>query len=86
MQEYTDNHDPLLVASERYFKAFPGTLACSHQLVNNLEVREKIMRAAPTAIGGEMKGGELMKFIGKGNIKGIIIIKGVADYGGGLRL
>ena len=32
----------------------------------------------PTAIGGEMEGGELSKFIGKGNIKDII--KGVAVY------
>ncbi len=79
----TNNPDRLLVASERYFKAFPGTFVCSPQLINNLEVREKIKRAVPTAIGGEMEGGELMKFIGKGNIKGIIIIKGVADYGNG---
>ncbi len=79
----TDNHDSLNVTSERSFKAFPGTLVCSPQLVNNLQERERRKKAVPTAIGGEMEGGELLKFIRKGNIKGIIIIKGVADYGDG---
>ncbi len=80
----TKYHEALMVATgERYFKAFPGPLVCSPQLVINLEVRERRKKAVPTAIGGEMEGGELMKFIGKGNIKGIIIIKGVAGYGDG---
>ena len=80
---FCKNTKALLVASEHYFKAFPGTLVCSPQLVNNLQERERRKKAVPTAIGGEMEGGELLKFIGKGNIKGIIIIKGVADYGDG---
>ncbi len=79
----TDNHDPLLVASERNFKAFPGTLVCSPQLVNNFKLREKIKEAVPSAIGGEMEGGELLNFVLEEKIKGIIIIKGVADYGDG---
>ncbi len=79
-----DDHEALLVASERNFKAFPGTLVCSPQLVDNLKLRKRIKRAVLTAIGGEMEGGELRKFIKEKNkIKGIIIIKGVADYGDG---
>ncbi len=72
-----DKYEPLLVTSERYFKAFPGTLVCSPQLVNNLQEREKRRTAVPTAIGGEMEGGELLKFVSENKIKGIIIIKGV---------
>ena len=79
----TDNHDPLLVTSERYFKAFPGTLVCSPQLVNNLQERERRKTAVPTAIGGEMEGGELLKFVLENKITGIIIIKGIADYADG---
>ncbi len=30
-----------------------------------------------------MEGGELLRFTGKGKIKGVIVIKGVADYGDG---
>lgn len=38
-------------------------------------------RGNDKAIGGEMEGGQLMKFVKKRKIEGIIIIKGVADYG-----
>ncbi len=79
----TDNYEPLLVASERYFKAYPGTFISSPQLISNWQEREERKKAVPTAIGGGMEGGELLKFIGKENIKGIIIIKGVADYADG---
>ncbi len=30
-----------------------------------------------------MEGGELLRFIGKGKIEGVIVIKGVTDYGDG---
>ncbi len=82
----TENPDPLLVAGKRSFKfkASPGSFASDTRLINCLEEKKKIQRAVQgTAIGGEMEGGELLKFIGKGNIKGIIIIKGVADYADG---
>ncbi len=77
-----NKHDPLLVTNERYFKAFPGTFVCSAELISDSEMKEEMKIAVPEAIGGEMEGGELLKFINKNNnIKGIIIIKGVADYG-----
>ncbi len=60
-----DKYEPLLVTSERYFKAFPGTLVCSPQLVNNLQEREKRRTAVPTAIGGRRRTFEIC--LGKQN-------------------
>ncbi len=80
----TEHHEALMmVTSECHSKAFPGLLVCSPQLINNLDVREIIKKAVLTAIGCETEGGELLKFIGKENIKGIIIIKGVIGYADG---
>ena len=66
---------------ERYSKVYSGLLICSPQLIADEEIREKIKESVPTAIGGEMEGGELSTFIGKKEVSGIIIIKGVADFG-----
>lgn len=46
-------------------------------------MRDKFLRAKSVAIGGEMEGGELLEFHNDQKIKGVIVIKGVADYADG---
>ena len=66
---------------ECYSKVYPGLLISASMLIADKNTREKIKESVPTAIGGEMEGGELLTFIGKKEVSGIIIIKGVADFG-----
>ena len=64
-----------------------GKFACVNALFDSLEEREKFRAAVPEVIGGEMEGCELLKVMNSphNKVKGIIIIKGVADYGDGTK-
>ncbi len=53
-------------------------------LVNDKDFRNALHGAKMEAIGGEMEGGELLKLMKKvKSLHGVIVIKGVADYGDG---
>ena len=77
---------PFKVTDTRDSKVYAGTFLSHPVLMNNKSERDKFHAAAPTAIGGEMEGGVLMKLEKQERtIKGVIIIKGVADYGDGTK-
>ena len=48
--------------------------------VQSKEISVKIQKLVPYAIGGDMEGGELLKFQTKKKIEGVIVIKGVTHY------
>ena len=74
-------HDPdFNVSANRSSKVYCGRLASYSHLMKKQEHREKFHTSVPTTIGGEIEGGELLKFEREGKIKGLIVIKGVADY------
>ncbi len=64
---------------------YSGTFCCNNVLMNDKVMRDKYLRAHPGAIGGEMEGGELLKFVLDNKLEGVIIIKGVADYADGTK-
>ena len=77
---------PFKVTDSRYAKVYAGTFLSRPVLMDNKSERDKFHAAAPTAIGGEMEGGVLMKLEKQEpTINGIIIIKGVVDYGDGTK-
>ena len=63
--------------------AYPGTFASMAALVSSKVEKKKINDAVPEVIGGEMEGYELLRIQNceDNNVKGVIIIKGVVDYG-----
>ena len=62
-----------------------GTICSPPILMNNRDRRNEFLRARPRAIGGEMEGGELIKFVLDRKIEGIVLVKGVSDYGDGTK-
>ena len=77
---------PFKVTDSRYAKVYAGTFLSHPVLMDNKSVRDKFHAAAPTSIGGEMEGGVLMKLEKQEHtINGVIIIKGVVDYGDGTK-
>lgn len=73
------------VTDKRKSEVHSGQMASLPNLMDNKVMRNKLQTALPTAIGGEMEGGQLLKFQRKRNIKGVIVIKGVVDYGDGTK-
>lgn len=73
------------VTSSRCSIVHCGTIVSYAALMNNKSMRNKFHAAVPTAIGGEMEGGELLQFERKRKIKGVIVIKGVVDYADGTK-
>ena len=69
------------VCEGRFSKAYEGPIVSFPLLIKDAVFRDKILKAVPGAIAGEMEGGQLLKFVQKKKIKGIIVIKGVVDYG-----
>ena len=71
------------VTDKRRCKVYSGQIVSLPNLINEESMQKKIAACVPEAIGGEMEGGQLLKFQKKRSIKGVIIIKGVVDYGDG---
>ena len=71
------------VTDKRRCKVYSGPIASLPNLIDNKSMQKKIGDCVKEAIGGEMEGGQLLKFQKKRRIKGVIIIKGVVDYGDG---
>ena len=69
----------------RFAEVHAGTFASYAVLMDNKEMRDRFGAAVPEVIGGEMEGGELLRFQTKKIIDGIIVIKGVVDYGDGTK-
>ncbi len=65
----------------RISEVHAGTFAYFGAQINNKIMHDKFGDAVPEIIGGEMEGGELMQFQKEGKIDGVIVIKGVVDYG-----
>lgn len=73
--------DPLFrVCESRSSEVYSGTIISYPTLINNKQIRDKLHDEIRTAIGGEMEGGQLLRFMRQGKIKGVIAIKGVCDY------
>ncbi len=77
------SHPGLEVSDGRQSKVYVGTILSFSALINCEKLRDDLHQSSEFAIGGEMEGGELLRFTGKGKIEGVIVIKGVADYGDG---
>ena len=83
--ELTKEADPE-TGEIRTAEAYAGRVISYAALMNNLETRNKFRDAVPEAIGGEMEGGRLLKFQTDGKVRdGVIVIKGVVDYGDGYK-
>lgn len=74
---------PVTADKSRVSRVHSGTLISPPILINNKDVRDALHRQRETAIGGEMEGGQLMKFVSERKVEGIIMIKGVSDYADG---
>ena len=74
---------PFKVSQSRSSKVHSGTIISHPMLISNKEIRDKIHAEIRTAIGGDMEGGQLLRFEQKRQIKGIIAIKGICDYADG---
>ena len=82
-QEAEEMHFPV-AKDGREAVVHVGTIASFDMLMDNKEFRDKLRRAVPDVIGGEMEGGVLMEF--KNVSETIVrakIIKGIVDYGDG---
>lgn len=69
--------------TERCSKVSAGQLVTLTGTVENKEMRNKISRSLPRAIGGETEGGRLVDFWLKRKIEGVAVIKGVSEYADG---
>ncbi len=54
----------------RCSKVDAGLIASLPAIINDKEIRDKIYRSIPEAIGGDLEGGELLKFLLKRKIEG----------------
>ena len=77
-----EQHTGIIVSGDRKAKVASGTFCCSTFLINDEDERDKFYEAIKDLkpIGGEMEGGELIRFDRQKKIEGVIVIKGVADY------
>ena len=76
--------DPVII-EDHESNVHVGTICSPPILMNNRKRRDEFRRTRPRAIGGEMEGGELLKFVLERKIEGVILIKGVSDYGDGTK-
>lgn len=67
----------------RCSKVDTGLFVSLTAIVENKEIRNKIRQSLPEAIGGDLEGGELLKFQSKRKIRGVAVIKGVSHYADG---
>ena len=81
--QYLKHKPAFKVSKDRNSMVYSGNIISHPHLIDNKEIRDKFHNEVRTAIGGEMEGGELLKFERKRKIKGIIAIKGVCDYADG---
>ena len=71
------------VTENRISKVYCGRIVSIPNLIDYKLMKKRIKASIADVIGGEMEGGQLMKFQKKRKIKGVIIIKGVVDYADG---
>lgn len=77
-------HEPDFKVSEnRSSRVYSGTLLSYPMLLTSKEMRDRFHNEIRTAVGGEMEGGQLLRFEQKRKIKGIIAIKGIVNYAEG---
>ncbi len=69
--------------TERTSIVYTGRFLSYSVLMDHKETRDKFRAAVPEVIGGEMEGGELLKFQTRRKVKGVIVVKGVVDYADG---
>lgn len=69
--------------SHRVSEIHIGEYVSHFKQMNDKKARRKLQNDFSRAIGGDLQGGHCLQLRRKGNIEGIIMIKGVADYGDG---
>ena len=84
-KDLTREKDFIVSDKNRCSEVRAGQIVSLSATVDNREYRDKIHRSVKEAIGGDMEGGQLLKFWSKRRIEGIVIIKGVAHYADGSR-
>ncbi len=84
-KDRTFKEDFIVSKNGRISRAYSGRYASYSTHLSNKEMRDKFRAAVPEAIGGDMEGGELLRFQKNQEIEGIIVIKGVAGYADGCR-
>ena len=82
-KDLTFDDDFEVSTAGRKSKVYTGPFASYSALIDHEDTRDKFFAAVPEVIGGEMEGGELLKFQSKRKVKGVIVIKGVANYADG---
>lgn len=65
----------------RYSEVHDGTLISHPIHMNNKKIRDAFLAPRDMAIGGEMEGGQLMKLVSKRKVDGVVMVKGVSNYG-----
>ncbi len=68
---------------KRHSKVGKGRIVSLPAIIDCKETRNKICRSIAEVIGGDMEGGELLKFQFKEKIEGVAVIKGVSKYADG---
>lgn len=68
-------------SSNRASRAHCGLFISASILFSSQDKRDQFKEAEPEAIGGEMEGYKLLELKNEGEVKEVITIKGVADYG-----
>ena len=82
-KDLTHEEDFPVSDAKRCSRVDAGQFASLPFIVESKEMRDKIRRAVPEAIGGDMEGRELLKFRLKRRIEGVVVIKGVVHYADG---
>lgn len=64
-------------------KILPGVILSGEKLIDNLKIRNQILKVFPQAIGAEMEGAGVYAACKNRNLAEWILVKGVCDYGDG---
>lgn len=77
----TEHDSEVKSTNERLSQVYDGTMVSHPSQIDDKDIRTAIQSAVPNSIGGEMDGWKLMRFVSTRVVKGVILIKGVADKG-----
>lgn len=68
---------------DRNSKVYEGIITSHPSQIDDKDLRREIKSTISGAVGGDTDGWKMLRFVNTGGIKGVIIIKGIADNGNG---
>ena len=71
----------VMVTENRKSKVYEGIITSHPSQIDDKDVRTAIRNTISGAVGGDMDGWKLLGLVNAGLLKGVIVIKGVADNG-----